>query len=577
MPARRSRSGTAVKLIVTALKRLGSALFASVGNIAFWMLVVAHTTVLPEAIGEETSPSVLPAHCCQPPPAASDPPVWGVVGLMGYPAGKHEAANGLAFDPLVGLTSDFNIGLLPRKQLYLFWQSNFWVQSGAVGIPATSQREFDADLGLGWNYFDSLELRASLYSLNNLNRGSSLARPDGYKDGVNIENRYYFGSGDIHDVGTLPFVGIGYSPQKSLVGNNGQVFQPGLFGRGYLTQDLPTPFRSYAYGGLQLTAQSVATPRLLDTDVGLAVRPFSNHQGFELRVGYDRTDDVQAHVTRELVYGAMRIGFGMAAPETSAPDFSPSWPEIWGVVGLPVYPTGNRMAPNGVSFRPILGVTSDLNLGLLPHKELYLFSEGVFWAQHSAPNVTQSSVDFSKRELDSEVGLAWNYFDLLELRASAYALDNLNRGTSPNNATGGKQGIKLENRYYLNAADPYDVGRLSFVSLGYIPTENLVGGNGASFRPGLFARTYLAGDLPISWLWSYLYAGQQITGQNGASPRLIDTDVGWAIRPLAGFRNLELRIGYDLTADVQKHTARNVVYGAVRLAFDPAGFGLLRR
>jgi hypothetical protein len=129
----------------------------------------------------------------------------------------------------------------------------------------------------------------------------------------------------------------------------------------------------------------------------------------------------------------------------------------------------------------------------------------------------------------------------------------------------------------LNGADPYDVGRLSFVSLGYIPTENLVGGNGASFRPGLFARTYLAGDLPISWLWSYLYAGQQITGQNGASPRLIDTDVGWAIRPLAGFRNLELRIGYDLTADVQKHTARNVVYGAVRLAFDPAGFGLLRR
>jgi hypothetical protein len=88
---------------------------------------------------------------------------------------------------------------------------------------------------------------------------------------------------------------------------------------------------------------------------------------------------------------------------------------------------------------------------------------------------------------------------------------------------------------------------------------------------------YLAGDLPISWLSSYLYAGQQITGQNGATPRLIDTDVGWAVRPVAGFQNLELRVGYDLTADVQKHVARNVVYGAVRLAFDPSGFGLLRR
>jgi hypothetical protein len=36
----------AVKLIVTALNRLASALFASVGNIAFWMLVGAHTAVL---------------------------------------------------------------------------------------------------------------------------------------------------------------------------------------------------------------------------------------------------------------------------------------------------------------------------------------------------------------------------------------------------------------------------------------------------------------------------------------------------------------------------------------------------
>jgi hypothetical protein len=59
--------------------------------------------------------------------------------------------------------------------------------------------------------------------------------------------------------------------------------------------------------------------------------------------------------------------------------------------------------------------------------------------------------------------------------------------------------------------------------------------------------------------------------------RLIDTDVGWAIRPLVRFQNLEFRVGYDLTADVQRHVARNAVYGAVRLAFDPTGFGLLRR
>jgi hypothetical protein len=145
------------------------------------VLVAAQTAgLLPEAIAEE------------PPPVSSGPPVWGVVGLTGYPTGEREAASGLAFDPLVGLTSDLNIGLLPRKQLYLFWQSDFWVQSGAVGAPVTSQREFDADLGVAWNYFDSLEFRASAYALNNLNRGFSLARTDGYKDGWKIDNRYYF-------------------------------------------------------------------------------------------------------------------------------------------------------------------------------------------------------------------------------------------------------------------------------------------------------------------------------------------------------------------------------------------------
>jgi hypothetical protein len=159
---------------------------------------------------------------------------------MGYPTGKHE----------------------PRKQLSLFWESDLWVQSGAVGAPAASLREFDGEVGTAWNYFDSLEFWASAYSFNNVNRGFSLARPDGYKDGWKIETRYYFGSGDIYDTGTLPFVGIGYYPSGSLAGNNGQVFNPGLLARRYLTEDLRTPFRSYFYGGVKQTAENGATPRL---------------------------------------------------------------------------------------------------------------------------------------------------------------------------------------------------------------------------------------------------------------------------------------------------------------------------
>ncbi len=250
-------------------------------------------------------------------------------------------------------------------------------------------------------------------------------------------------------------------------------------------------------------------------------------------------------------------------------------PQVWGVVGLPVYVASSRMGPNGVPFSPIFDVTSELNLGVLPDRKLYLFLDGAFWAQHSGSQVTnanQGSLDFSKREMDSELGLAWNYVDSAELRGSVYALNNLNRGISLNEASGGKQGVTLENRYYLAGADPYDVGRSSFVGLGYTPTENLVGGNGASFRPGPFAHAYLARAVPIAWLDSYLYAGLQATAQQFSRVRLFETDVGWAVRPFARLRNLEFRIGDDLTEDISANTTRNRIYGAIRLEFGPGGF-----
>src|SRR5258708_2247768 len=78
-----------------------------------------------------------------------------------------------------------------------------------------------------------------------------------------------------------------------------------------------------------------------------------------------------------------------------------SWPEVWGTVGLPIYITGNHMAPNGVPFKPLFGLDFDFNIGLLSQKELYLFAENKFWAQRAAPGITnpsQGQWDFSKRE-----------------------------------------------------------------------------------------------------------------------------------------------------------------------------------
>jgi hypothetical protein len=61
---------------------------------------------------------------------------------------------------------------------------------------------------------------------------------------------------------------------------------------------------------------------------------------------------------------------------------------------------------------------------------LYLFSDGRFWGQKASPGVTNASqgvFDFSKRELDPDGGLAWNYLGPWQARAFAYSFNNLNR------------------------------------------------------------------------------------------------------------------------------------------------------
>jgi hypothetical protein len=557
------------------------------GRPVLWLLLlVSAWPPLPVANAEMPAPAEAPAACsagpdapCSP-PAPGGPQAWGVVGFNGYLNGLKPAPNGLSYDPLLSLYSDINLGLLPNKRLYLFLDNGFWVQRTAPAASGVSQRDFDAVYGIAWNYWDSMELRAFGYALNNINRGTSLISPEGYKDGVGIENRYYFPYPNIYDVGRLGYVGLGYYPSQALVGNNGESFKPSFFAHGYLTQTLPTRFTSYLYGGIDLTGENSAGLRLFSGDFGVAVRPLADMQNLEFRVGDAVTDDVKAGLTRNYVYGAARLGFE-SGPSSGrdaggASPWAFRWPETWGNAGLPAYIASSHMAPNGVAFAPVFGVTSDLNLGLLPKKQLYLFWDGDFWGQHSAPGITnshQGGFDFSKREIDTNLGLAWNYFHALELRVSVYALSNLNRGVSNASPTGGNQGVVLENRYYLATPDPYDVGRSSFIGFGYIPTEDLVAVNGTSFRPGPFARAYLARDLPIPWFRSYIYAGMQVTAEHSGEPRVFEADVGLAVRPVSHWQNLEFRIGDGLSQDITDAAAtRNLIYGAVRLNFGPGGF-----
>jgi hypothetical protein len=243
-------------------------------------------------------------------------------------------------------------------------------------------------------------------------------------------------------------------------------------------------------------------------------------------------------------------------------------PDVWGYIGVPLYAAGSRQAPNGIVFDPLFAVNQSFNFGILPEKKLYVFVDTNFWMQRPGAGITnpsQGNFDFSKREFDVNSGIAWNYSGTWEARVSVYALNNLNRGTSLASPSGFKDGVLLENRYYFGNADKYDVGRLSFLSLGFYPTKSLVGGNGETFHPGLFARAYATYDLPF--LSSYLYGDAKFTAEQTLKPRLLEFDAGWAFRPFKEFRNAEFRLGSDLTTDLQDGVTRDLIYGSARLYY----------
>jgi hypothetical protein len=258
---------------------------------------------------------------------------------------------------------------------------------------------------------------------------------------------------------------------------------------------------------------------------------------------------------------------GFSTPELMR-HMPSSWLEVWGFGGFEgTY--GNRMAPNGVPFEPIFDAQAQLNFGLLPEKKLYLFADMDFWGQAPGAAVTnplQGSFDFSKREWDFNVGVAWNYWGSMEFRFLGYALNNLNRGTSQISPYGYNDGLGIENRYYFAYADKYDVGKLSFLSLGYLaPSSTLTGQDGMMFHGGLTARAYLTCDIPM--LRSYLYFDGKYYADSSFLARLLEYDLGVAVRPFEALQNLEFRVGGAGTYDVQYHYDRSFGYIGVRLQF----------
>jgi hypothetical protein len=226
--------------------------------------------------------------------------VWGEVGLSPVFSGSRMAPNGVEYDPLFVIDTNFNVGLNSSRTFYLFSEDNFWAQEATPGVTNAhqgaldfSKREYDLELGLGWRYWPHSEVRAFGYSFNNLNRGDSATSPSGYKDGLGVENRFHFG-------GANDFIGVGYFFTKDMVDQEGKAFKPGFF----VNADLHAPIVPdlvAAFLKPQIICRDDFVPKLLDVDAAIGVTPFKR-KNILLSLGMDTVYDFGKETSRAILY-----------------------------------------------------------------------------------------------------------------------------------------------------------------------------------------------------------------------------------------------------------------------------------
>jgi hypothetical protein len=265
---------------------------------------------------------------------------------------------------------------------------------------------------------------------------------------------------------------------------------------------------------------------------------------------------------------------GGGAADAAVRAEAPPWQTTWGLAGLRVFAAGPKVAPNGEEYHPSFSLDLDFNCWLWRSQRVYLFGDFRFWGERPEGEVTNGrdgGLGFSKRQFDLLGGPAWNYAGPWEVRVFGYSMANLNRGNDLVNPFGGNDGFGLENRYYLSpeyahlGQTGYDVTQADFVSVGYLPTKDLVGNDGQTFTPGLLLRAYLTrtlGDWP-----AYVYGDATYISTRSLHPKLLLFDVGVAARPLRCWEQWELRLGAENTGDFQAHSVLNLWYASVRFVY----------
>lgn len=261
------------------------------------------------------------------------------------------------------------------------------------------------------------------------------------------------------------------------------------------------------------------------------------------------------------LYGDLGAPVAAGNPEVN-PDL---WQQTWGNAGIDLFPIGQKMAPNGVPYDPLFALDLLLNIALTRDREVYIFAKSRFWAQkpdNGITNDSQGAFDFSKRQFDLDVGLAWNFYGRLEARAYLFSDNNINRGQSPERPAGYNDGFGIECRCYLASTD-FDRGLYRFAGVGYMPTKDLVGADGELFKPGFYATANLAYDFMPQRFYAYLNADW--ISERYVKPKLLIADPGVALRPFAHCPNLEFRIGVESTIDLELAFTRSLLYGNVRI------------
>jgi hypothetical protein len=256
------------------------------------------------------------------------------------------------------------------------------------------------------------------------------------------------------------------------------------------------------------------------------------------------------------------------------------WQPVWGLVETRVFAGGPKIAPNGQEYHPSFSLDLDFNFWVWRTQGLYLFADIRFWnerPEHGVTNGKDGGLGFSKRQFDLVGGPAWNYAGPWEARINAYTFNNLNRGLDLVAPTGLNDGFGFENRYYLSKEyaklghTGFDVTRADFLSVGYYITKELVGNDGRTFNPGLLLRAYLTQDLG-NWP-AYAFGDVTYISERSLHAKLLLFDVGVAARPFSywptfsAWRNVEIRLGVENTADLQVGDVQNLWYVSFRLVF----------